>query len=107
MKVDRKLKGMTAFSQRILTLRINRGLSQQDVADYCGVSKSLIRFLERERNRPNWLVMKRLACLFQIDADDLAALAGVVPDDVRRLICERPGLAKMVRQAALKFAGVQ
>jgi hypothetical protein len=25
-----------------------------------------------------------------------------VPDDVRRLMCERPELAKMVRQAALQ-----
>jgi transcriptional regulator with XRE-family HTH domain len=98
--VDRKLKGLAAFSERLLTLRIERGLSQQDVADYCGVSKTLVRFLERERTRPQWPTMKRLADLYDIDADELAALAGVVPDDVRRLICQRPELAKLVRSVA-------
>jgi transcriptional regulator with XRE-family HTH domain len=98
--VDRRLKGLTAFSERILSLRNERGLSQQDVADYCGASKTLIRFLERERNRPNWMMIRRLADLYDIDADELAALAGVVPDDVRRLMCERPELAKLVRSVA-------
>jgi transcriptional regulator with XRE-family HTH domain len=98
--VDRRLKGLMEFSERILSLRIELGLSQQDVANYCGASKTLIRFLERERNRPTWLMIRRLADLYDIDADELAALAGVVPDDVRRLICQRPELAKLVRSVA-------
>jgi len=103
----RKIKGVEPFSREIKRLREIECLTQQEVADKIGIAKTYVCALEYARSLPSWLVIRRLADALHADADELAALAGVVPDDVRRLICERPELAKMVRQAALKFAGVQ
>ena len=103
----RQIRGLERFAREIKRLRKIECMTQQEVADKCGIAKTYVCALEYARSLPNWVVIRRLADALQADADELAALAGVVPDDVRRLMCERPELAKMVRQAALKFAEVQ
>lgn len=102
MKKLRQIRGLERFASEIKRLRKIECLTQQEVADKCGIAKTYVCALEYARSVPNWVVIRRLADALHADADELAALAGVVPDDVRRLICERPGLAKMVRQAALQ-----
>jgi len=98
----RKIKGVEPFSREIKRLREIECLTQQEVADKIGIAKTYVCALEYARSLPSWLVIRRLADALHADADELAALAGVVPDDVRRLMCERPALAKMLRQAALQ-----
>ena len=102
MKKLQQIRGLERFAREIKRLRQIECLTQQEVADKCGIAKTYVCALEYARSLPNWVVIRRLADALQADADELAALAGVVPDDVRRLMCERPALAKMLRQAALQ-----
>lgn len=102
MKKLRQIRGLERFAREIKRLQQIQRLTQQEVADKCGITRPYVCMLEYARSLPNWVVIRRLAGALCVDADELAALAGVVPDDVRRLICERPELAKMVRQAALQ-----
>ena len=102
MKKLRQIRGLERFAREIKRLRQIECLTQQEVADKCGIAKTYVCALEYARSLPNWVVIRRLADALCVDADELAALAGVVPDDVRRLMCERPGLAKMVRKAVLQ-----
>jgi len=102
VKKLQQIRGLERFAREIKRLRQIECLTQQEVADKCGIAKTYVCALEYARSLPNWVVIRRLADALQADADELAALAGVVPDDVRRLMCERPALAKMLRQAALQ-----
>ena len=94
----RRIKGIEPFAVEIKRLREIECLTQQEVADKIGIAKTYVCALEYARSLPSWVVIRRLAEALHADADELAALAGVVPDDVRRMICERPELAKMVRR---------
>jgi len=102
VKKLQQIRGLERFAREIKRLRQIECLTQQEVADKCGIAKTYVCALEYARSLPNWVVIRRLADALQADADELASLAGVVPDDVRRLMCERPALAKMLRQAALQ-----
>lgn len=46
---------------RLITDRMNRGLSQQGMADLIGVSVDVIRSLEATGNRPRWANARKVA----------------------------------------------
>lgn len=102
MKRQRTVLGMERFRERLRELRTRREMTQQQVADACGMSKTYVHELECGRRKPSWLVLRRLAEALGDDVDDLACLANCVPDDVRRMICNRPELARLVRRMSLK-----
>ena len=63
---------MAKFSDRLRSLRKNRGLSQQKLADSIGtVSKSSINMYERGDREPGLETMEAFADFFNVDLDFL------------------------------------
>ena len=61
---------MSYVGQRIKELRTARGLSQQQVADFCNVKQKTISLLENDPNRvPRTQTLKALCKLFEVDQD--------------------------------------
>lgn len=52
-------------------LRVNAGLTQQDVADRLGVSRQTIINWENDEGRPKELVIYALAYLYKTDIDNM------------------------------------
>lgn len=52
-------------------LRVNAGLTQQDVADRLGVSRHTIINWENDEERPKELVIYALAYLYKTDIDNM------------------------------------
>ena len=63
---------MPGFSDRLRSLRVNFGLSQQKLADSIGnVSKSSINMYERGEREPSLETMEAFADFFNVDLDFL------------------------------------
>lgn len=63
---------MPGFSDRLRSLRVNFGLSQQKLADSIGnVSKSSINMYERGEREPSLETMEAFADFFNVDLDYL------------------------------------
>lgn len=61
---------MTGFGERLKEIREARGLSQTQVATFCGVTQKAISLLEKDPNRePKLATLKKLAELFEVDPD--------------------------------------
>jgi transcriptional regulator with XRE-family HTH domain len=62
---------MTSVSQNIVNLRKRLGLSQQEVADYLGVTHTIISNYENEKYPLTDEHLSKLADLFDLDIADL------------------------------------
>ena len=62
-----------AFGRAIRHLRIDRGLSQQELADYSEVDRSYISDLERGRYNPTLDTIFRLSDILKIKPSELLA----------------------------------
>jgi len=61
----------STLGTNIRTLRENMGLSQQQLAEYLGISRGEVSYFENESRKPNLVVLEKLANLFGIDMADL------------------------------------
>ena len=69
---------MTPFGARMRTLRFERGLTQQQQADYLGVSKAYISALENgARGRPSGPLVDQICAWLGLIWDDAEALKGL------------------------------
>lgn len=59
------------FSQIVKSLRLERGWSQQDVADRTGLNKMTISQYENGKRRPSFEVIETLASIFHVDMNYL------------------------------------
>ncbi len=55
---------------RVISDRMNRGASQQELADLIGVSIDVVRNLEATGNRPRWSNAKRVADFYGLRVTD-------------------------------------
>ena len=62
---------MSLFSDRLKALREDYGLSLQELADKCGVSKSAIHLYEMDKRKPKREALEEMCCLFNVDMDYL------------------------------------
>lgn len=62
---------MSLFKQRLKELREEYGLSLQEVADKCGISKSAVYLYELGKRNPKQKALEELSCLFNVDIDYL------------------------------------
>ena len=62
---------MVNLGSRIKTLRLERHLSQTEVAQRIGVSKSMISSYELESRAPSYEVLVKIAAFFGVTADYL------------------------------------
>lgn len=72
---------MTPFGARIRDLRLERKLSQKDMATALGVSAAYLSALEHgRRGTPNWAFVQKVIGYFNViwdDAEELARLAAI------------------------------
>ena len=62
---------MAQFDKILKLLRNERQLSQQELADALGISKSYINMYERGERQPNFEVLETIADYFNVDIDYL------------------------------------
>lgn len=62
---------MAKFSERFKQLRTERGLSQQDMANQLGFTKSRVNMYERGEREPGFDVLETIADYFNVDMDFL------------------------------------
>lgn len=62
---------MIKFNEQLRLLRKERGLSQQELADRIGLSKSSINMYERGEREPGIDTLKRIAAFYNVDIDFL------------------------------------
>lgn len=62
---------MGKFSERLKDLRIEKGLSQHQLAKATGISQNAIAFWENEKRAPNSNAVIILADFFQVSTDYL------------------------------------
>lgn len=95
------------FGEHVKKLRINRQLTQAELAKRLAVSMSYISKVERGRlhfgDYPSEKFIRKLASELKADEDELLLLADKVPASIRKRIRQRPELfrklAKLDRKA--------
>ncbi|MBO1000542.1 helix-turn-helix transcriptional regulator [Bacillus sp. SD075] len=59
------------FSDRLKKLRSNKKMSQQQVADYLGISRQAYGKYEKDNAQPDFNSLKNLSSLFEVSIDYL------------------------------------
>ena len=65
---------MIKFAERLKELRLEKGLSQRELACLTGISQNAIAFWENEKRVPNANAVATLAMFFEVSADYLLGL---------------------------------
>ena len=59
------------FGSKLKELRIQNGLTQKQLADQLGVTKSVVSFYERQERTPSPEVLRKMAAVFRVSTDFL------------------------------------
>lgn len=59
------------FGNKLKELRMQNGLTQQQLATQLGVTKSVISFYERQERTPSPEVLRKMAAIFRVSTDFL------------------------------------
>jgi transcriptional regulator with XRE-family HTH domain len=59
------------FGNKLKELRMQNGLTQQQLATQLGVTKSVISFYERQERAPSPEVLRKMAAIFRVSSDFL------------------------------------
>ncbi len=62
---------MAGFAQVLRLLRVEKGLSQQELANALKISKSSVNMYERGERQPNFETLELIADYFNVDIDYL------------------------------------
>lgn len=68
------------FGSKLKELRIQNGLTQKQLADQLGVTKSVVSFYERQERTPSPEVLRKMAAVFRVSTDFLLDI-----DNTKRL----------------------
>lgn len=86
-----------AFNERLRDLRTRRNLSQPELAEAIGVSKSAISMYERGERNPDFETLERIADFFNVDMNyllgkDSGSLYYLEPEaaELAQVLFERP-----------------
>ena len=82
---------MVDFGSNLKRLRVQEGLTQQQLADRIGVTKSVISYYELQERHPSPEVLIKLAAVFHVSTDYLLGiekgenidLTGLDEEDIR------------------------
>ena len=82
---------MADFHELLNKLRIEKGVTQEEVATAIGVAKSTFEKYDRGEREPNFETLKKIAQYFQTTTDYLLGLSEVMhPDKTRQLAISVP-----------------
>jgi transcriptional regulator with XRE-family HTH domain len=98
MAIDPQSERAT-FGATIQKLRRERNLTQRDVAAKLGIDFTYLSKLENDRGEPaSEDLVRKLAEILDADAEDLLALAGRVPTELREMAQQDVTFARLLRQ---------
>lgn len=88
------------FGQRLQELRREAGISQRDLAAQAGVDFSYISKVENDRLPPPAAdTIVKICAILQVPSDDLLALTGKMPSDVKEMLGSSSSAQQFIRQA--------
>ena len=77
------------LSDNITRLRHEKKLTQEELADFCGVTKASVSKWEKGIITPDLLLLPRLAAYFDVTVDELIGYQPQLStEQIRRLSCE-------------------
>jgi transcriptional regulator with XRE-family HTH domain len=89
------------FGRRIQALRRGLGLTQRQVADRLRIDFTYLSKLENDRgDKPSEETVRGLADVLQTDLEELLALAGRIPKELRERASSDPQFATFLRRVA-------
>ncbi|CAM2977729.1 helix-turn-helix transcriptional regulator [Paenibacillus sediminis] len=78
------------YGNRIAELREQRGWTQEEVASLIGITRAALSHYEKNRRKPDFEVLNKLADLFKVSIDYLigrtAKQENVLDEDVRQFV---------------------
>ncbi len=84
---------MTPFGEKLRSLRLERGITQQDMAKELGVSSAYLSALEHgHRGRPGWAMLQSIIGYFNVIWDDAEELQRLAALSHPRITIETGGL---------------
>ena len=92
------------LSENLVRLRHKKKLTQEEVADFMGVTKASVSKWEKGQNTPDLLLIPRLAAFFDVTVDELIGYeAQLSPEQIRSQYAELSrGFACLPFSAALE-----
>lgn len=73
---------MGTFGQRLKELRNSRGISQNELSKYIGVSKSSVNMYERDEREPGFETLEAIADFFNVNMDYLLGRESRISTDI-------------------------
>ncbi len=95
------VKHMTkSFGQTLRELRRSKGINQRDLAKKVGVDFSYISKVENDRlPPPSADTIVKLCEVLEVSPDEMLALTGKMPTEVKEMISTNPAAIQFIRQA--------
>lgn len=88
---------MMNFSKRIKTLRMQNQMTQHDLAQKLGVTKSVISAYENDMRRPSYEILVKIAHTFNVTTDFLLGVESKATLDLSGLtIAEKNALSQLI-----------
>ena len=84
------------FGNRLKELRIQSGLTQKQLADQIGVTKSVISYYELQERTPSPEVLIKLASVFHVSTDFLLGVEKGKSIDISGLTIEEEKAVRLV-----------
>lgn len=89
---------MVQTESRLRELRVSRGQSLRAVAHAIGVSDTYLSAIERGTVPASEMCCRRLAKAYGVEINDLFAIAGIVPSDMRAWISSDAARLSQIRR---------
>jgi transcriptional regulator with XRE-family HTH domain len=88
-----------SFGETIKKLRRERDLTQREVAEKIGIDVTYLSKLENGRGEmPSEKLIRELASVLDADVEELLALAGRIPNEIRELALADVDFARFLRK---------
>lgn len=76
------------YSEKLRNLRLQRGLTQMELADYLNTSQSSITSWETGRREPDFATLKKIAAFFNVPLSAILPTDDAVDDDYIGAVAE-------------------
>ena len=83
-----------SLGQRIKQRRLEKGLTQRELAEATGITVPYMSKIEADRETPTDEKLERIAKALGLNSDELILAAGRLPEDVIERLTADPGRAR-------------
>jgi transcriptional regulator with XRE-family HTH domain len=80
------VKGKKSIGTELRALRVKSGLGIKTVGRTLDVSYTYLSKVENDHKQPSEELLRKLAQVYQTDAESLLPLIGALPPDIRRIL---------------------